>query len=171
MNKVIVFVFGPGCAGKSSALKGLAERNEGSYLISYDKLKWGVAGYHRDIHKELVRQLTFGLLEKACEQELLIWLDMFRLNEVEYGKLVELARKYDYRLLPVYMVASDDVLIERFRERVAQVEASGGHLSVGNESLFKELIHKDTFFPDDVLELDSGVLSEGEIVERIMEDL
>ena len=162
-KKFIISFVGVPCAGKSTAAKHLAEKLPDIYFVSYDKQKWLLSGFDRHKHYGLVKQITFGLFEMVCQSGTPIQLEYFRTEE-EYQKCVETANKYGYKLICVELTAPREVLLERFRERVADSKITGNQISITTEDLFIENIDAGYYCPPNTVSFDTSKTSDEEIV-------
>jgi adenylylsulfate kinase-like enzyme len=171
VEKTILYITGLSCAGKSTMLNKVAEEYSESYLVSYDKLKWHLSGYHRDKHKPLIKRLTFSLLEAVCAEGLFVLLDLYRPSKNEFDQLEEIARRHGYTLKTVFMTANEAILIERFRQRIKKIKAAGSRASVMDESLYRENLAKQYYLPPETIKIDTSKNSESETFQEIMQTL
>ena len=84
LKRFVIYPIATSCAGKSTLTKALSEKLPDIYTVSYDKLKWQLAGYHRDKHRSLIKEITFGLFEVICSKYIPILLDVSLQDEAEY---------------------------------------------------------------------------------------
>ncbi len=167
--KFVLQLSGPSCSGKSTIEAALGERLPGTYLVSYDKLKWQLFGYHRDTDRETIKDLLFGFYEVVCENGLNVFTDTYLRDEEEYLSYREIAEANGYAFVSVRITAPEDVLIERFRERVAKATAAGSKtISVTDEATYRKNLTMPAYAPPDARVFDTSVRSVDEIVEDIL---
>ncbi len=166
--KTIISFSGPSCSGKSTVEEELARRMRGAYTVSYDKLKWQVAGYDRDQDRELVKELLFGFFGVVCEKGLTIFLQTFMRSKEEFDAYASVAAANGYRIISVQFTAPEDVLIERFRERLARVKASNGRMAITNEELYRKNLAMERYVPEGTPLFDTSTRSAEEIADEIM---
>lgn len=165
--KFVLQLSGPSCSGKSTIEAALGERLPGTYLVSFDKLKWQLFGYHRDKDRETVKDLLFGFYEVVCENGLNIFTDTYLRDEEEYRRYREVAESNGYRFVSVRITAPEEVLIERFRERIAKAPPDA-KISVRDEATYRKNLTMPAYAPPDASVFDSSVLSVDEIVGEIL---
>ncbi|OGY63938.1 MAG: hypothetical protein A3I89_00570 [Candidatus Harrisonbacteria bacterium RIFCSPLOWO2_02_FULL_41_11] len=147
LKRFVIYPIATSCAGKSTLTKALSEKLPDIYTVSYDKLKWQLAGYHRDKHRSLIKEITFGLFEVICSKYIPILLDVSLQDEAEYFYCYKIAQKYGYKFIPIKLIAPTVILLQRFRERIADAKQKGTEISVTDESIFLENLFKKSFVP------------------------
>ena len=147
MRLYVLHLIGPTCSGKSTLYTVLADRLPDVYLLSYDRIKWQVAGYQRDTHRKLIKELAFGFFELVCQKHISVLLDMSLTDEAEYGRATEIAKRYGYSFISVEFTAPRDVLLDRFRSRVEDAKRMGTKISVTSEDIFLNELSKRPFVP------------------------
>jgi thymidylate kinase len=169
--KKIVFFTGASCTGKSTAIKRIQKAIPESYLVSYDKLKWLQANYHRDLHKAQMKRITFGMLEVASNESPLIILDLFRPSEKEFQQIEQIAQKTHRQLITFHFMASEETILERFKERIASAEKAGSKVSVKDPGVFKENLNKKHYLPKEHVTINSDELSIEEMTTEILKHI
>ena len=167
----IVHISGPGCSGKSSLAEAIGGLFQGTYYVAYDKLKWQLSGYNRDNDRPIIHAIQKRLLEITLQLELPVTTEMFLHDENEYNELQAMSARYGYRTLYVALTAPREVLLERFRARVASAKEKGTKISLTNENLFIENLSRKSFVPSNTPVLDTSVSDVRAIAEKIAEEL
>jgi len=167
MNKTIFAIFGPPCSGKSTLDLAIGKRFPGTYTVAYDKIKWRLSGYDRKMHRPLIESLLFGFFEVACKQGLPITLEAFMNDEAEYSRYEKVATDNGYRIVPIELQPPEDVLIARFRKRVADAKSVGKKISVTDENVYRESIGWRSFVPRGTPVFDTSKVTAEEIVDEI----
>lgn len=167
--KFVLQISGPSCSGKSTVEAALGERFPGTYLVSYDKLKWQLFGYHRDKDRETVKDLLFGFYEVVCARGLNVFTDTYLRDEAEYRRYRATAEAHGYRFVSVRLTAPEDVLLERFRERVAKATAAGSKtISVTDEATYRKNLSMPAYLPPDAMTFDTSAVPVETIAQRIL---
>jgi predicted kinase len=170
-KRFVIYVSAPSCAGKSTLTVALAKRLPDLYTVSYDKLKWQLSGYHRDRHAGLIKELTLGLLEVVCKTHIPVLLDLSLKDETEYLRCCKTAKKYGYGFVTIKLTAPENILIQRFRERVANAKRTGTRISVTDEKLFVKNLSTHSFAPADAPVFDTSITDADYIADRIIKEL
>jgi len=168
-KKIVINVSGKGCSGKSTLSKKLSERISGIYIVSYDKLKWQLGGYNRDLHRPIIKELTIGLFEVVCRQGIPIIIDGFSRTEELYKKYLQTMEENGYKFLPIKLEAPPEVLLDRFRERIASCESKGKKISIMDEDLFIKNNSIKYFDVPNATVFDTSVLSIDEIANKVLD--
>src|SRR3989338_4493954 len=96
MKKFALFIIGPPCSGKSTLCEAIGERYPGTYLVSFDKIKWQISWYTRVKDKEIIKQLTHGMYELVFTLGIPILYQPFFHDEEEYQSAYDFAVRHDY---------------------------------------------------------------------------
>lgn len=172
MKKYVIHFVGYSCTGKSALEKALKEKLPGWYVVSYDKLKWQLAGYDRTKDAKLIKEITKGLFEVICKLGNSILALAMISTEEEYVYYKQIATQYEYEFISIEVTAPKEVLLARFRERVKTAKLmKSTTLSVTDESVFLENISKPFFIPQNITSFDTSILKPEEIAEKIIEQL
>ncbi len=167
--KFVLQISGPSCSGKSTIEAALGERLPGTYLVSYDKLKWQLFGYHRDKDRETVKDLLVGFFEVVCKKGLNVFTDTYVRDEAEYLRYRGIAEANGYKFVSVRITAPEEVLIARFRERVERATAASSKtISVTDEATYRKNLAMPAYQPPDAPAFDTSVRSVDEIVGEIL---
>ncbi len=134
----LIYLNGNSCAGKSTTIVDIMKERE-IYHLSYDKLKWGFAGYTPDKHKALTEELLLAVAEKifALGYNVVCDAGLFRTLR---KRIIDLAKKAQYEVFEINLEADTQILETRFLERVASAQANKS-TTISNTSLerFREL--------------------------------
>lgn len=167
-QKIIISIIGPSCSGKTTLRKLLSEKIPSIYHVSYDRQKWMLSDYNREIHTGLIKEIVFGLYETVAKTGTSIQLEYFN-KEFEYEKVKEIANTYGYTLHCFELRAPQEVLLARFRTRVIKaIEMNSKTISVTNEDVFLKNLEKGYFVPPGTPTFDTTVLSPDQIAEKIV---
>src|SRR3989344_6358662 len=167
MKKFVLNIIGPGCSGKSTLSTTIGERYPGTYLISYDKLKWQLFGYNRVHDKEIMKQLAFGVYEVVCKLGIPIIYQPFFIDEADYECSRAMAVKFGYEVFTVAVTAPRDILLTRFRARVKSAQESRSKISVTDEEVFLENMAKPRFLPPETPVFDTSVMTAEQIADEV----
>src|SRR3989344_7775858 len=113
MQKFAIHIAGPSCSGKTTLSNALGEKFPGLYMLSFDKLKWQLAGYNRDQHSNLIKNIELGVFEVICKQAIPLTLNYFCQNTQEYATLQNIAGQNGYKFISVELTAPKEVLLAR----------------------------------------------------------
>jgi predicted kinase len=164
----LLIIVGNSCTGKSTLIKELQKTLLGSYHIGYDRVKWGLAWYHRDRDQETIDRILDWFLLAIMGNGISCISDRLIREESRYQRMVELAEKHGYRLIYIWLECPEDILLERFRERVIRAKADPNcKIIVTDESLFLENAQKPIYFPEDTLKYDTSVQTTEDIAKDI----
>ncbi|AHB42258.1 hypothetical protein RAAC3_TM7C00001G0401 [Candidatus Saccharibacteria bacterium RAAC3_TM7_1] len=167
--KVVINIFGPSTAGKSTVSELLQERIERLYTVDFDVIKRQLAGYYWKRDAEIARDLTYETLRSVSMTELpILALLPTPKDKTEYNRIVDIARQTKRKLLNIEITAPDEVLIQRYEERLKAIKASGSTWKFKTLDEFKEKLAQRYYIPTDVQTFDSSVSSPQGIVDRIM---
>jgi adenylate kinase family enzyme len=170
-QKIIISILGPSCSGKTTIRKQLSEKVPSIYHVAYDKQKWMLSNYDRDVHAGLIKEIVFGLFETVVKTGIPIQLEYFN-KESEYEKVKEVADTYGYALYCFELMAPQEVLLARFRARVIKAtEMKSKTISVTDEDIFLKNLAKGYFVPPGIPSFDTTMYSPEEICEQILKSI
>lgn len=84
-----------------------------------------------------------------------------------YERIASIAAGGDRQLINIEITAPEEVLIERYEERLRHVRESGSNWKFKTPEEFKANLQIGYYRPDDTHTFDSSVLSPDEIFEKI----
>jgi adenylate kinase family enzyme len=161
----IIYLYGPSCAGKSTIAREILKSEELSH-VHYDILKWEIPNYSRDnpAHRiQILKQMSSLIQENfAAGNSLLI--EGMGLELFEQVKKTYEARA---RVFSVKVIADQEILINRFRERLKRAESSGKKISNKSEKVFLELYEKYSREPELGITIDTSEISIPESIVRV----
>lgn len=171
MEKKIIYLFGRSCTGKSTISKKLKLKLPGIYDVSYDSMKWQLAGYNRDRDRELVKSIVRGLFEVTCSKNIPILFVSWFKDEKEFLEHKGIENKYGYKSVFVELTAPIEVLLGRFRERLNKAKKEGmSRISVTDEEIFLRNINsKKWFTPEITRHFDTSIMDSDMIVGEIVQ--
>ncbi len=170
MQKFILIIQGPLCAGKSTVVKSLLAEHENLFYASFDRIKWLISHYDAKKHNIIKANLAFALSKEALANNLSVI--------VECGKQLEwhgaddyrkLATENDAKFVHINIEAPLEVLQERFHERIEDNKVKKGKISVTNIEWMLERYNTYLHAKDETIPtFDSGKLSPEELYNEIM---
>ncbi len=168
MKKFVLHFIGHSCTGKSTIEKLLFEKLPGSYVVSYDNLKWKLSGYERGRDSSFVQKIARGFFKTVCETgtSVLLLIPISTLEDYYWYKKV--AEDNGYAFLSFELTAPKEILLERFRGRLASASLGEYKISIKNEETFIENLSKEFFVPPATPLFDTSILSSEEITNKIL---
>lgn len=136
----IIFLYGPSCSGKSKISEEIL-KNENFFHVHHDRIKWFISDYHRDnkIHRSLIAEIMMSLIKQSFDKGFSILIEGLSLDLFE-----EVNQKYkaQARVIPIYVIASKEVLEKRFLERVESAKNSNRKISNLSLDVFWQVYEK-----------------------------
>ena len=169
MKPFAIHLSGPAGSGKSYFSAALGKKFPGLYQIEFDKLKWQLAGYHRDSHSDLIKEIELGMFEVICKKKLPATVDYFCENESEYNACKKIADDNSYIFVPIQLTAPKEVLLERFRKRVERAKKTERRISFTDESLLHENFSRKSYIPKNTRIFDTANTPVSQIVDQVIE--
>ena len=83
----------------------------------------------------------------------------------------KIAVKAGYKFIPIFLTAPDDVLIDRFRKRVAYAAATGMKITVTDENIFKSWLKLDYYQSASSKAFDTSKMEMSEIRDQVLKML
>ncbi len=166
--KFLVNIFGPSNSGKSTLADELGNRHPGSYLISFDKLKWQLYGYQRGKDRDVIKQIFKGLFETVTKLGLSMLATPLLYSESELQEWNSIASSQGYHIINVCLTTPQDVLLERFRTRVKEAREAGRRLSLSDEKEFLDRMNNPYFYtPMNMPSFDTSTLTPIQIADEV----
>lgn len=165
--KIILFLTGPSCVGKSTIMEGLKKQIPNNYLVSYDKLKLQLTGYDREEHRYVMRRLTLKYLEAICEENFFIFVELWYLSEDDVLEIREIADRHNYKLVTAHITAPIDILMKRCRERIATAEKEGRKNSIMDENIYKKSYELKEYLPKSKMTIDTSISTPEEAIKLV----
>jgi len=165
MNKYIIVINGPICAGKTTVTKILMKKDN-IFHGSYDKIKWLISNYsaENELHRKIAKEITFNTVLEAIKLNFSIVVDG---GHIDYrDKYKKLAHKYKYKYLSINIEAPLEILQKRFLQRVISAKNNNGDIAVTtiedfnsryqwyiktNKDLKGETFNSDKLNPEDIV--------------------
>ena len=167
--KIIINIFGPSTAGKSTVTEMLQQRIERLYTVDFDVVKRQLAGYYWKRDSEVANRLTYDVLRSVSATELpVLALLPPAMNEAEYSRVVGVASQTGRQLINIEITAPKDVLMHRYRERMRTLRESGSTWKIKTLDEFEEKLKQLYYSPVNARTFDSSILSQQEITEEII---
>ncbi len=153
---LLIIVSGAPSSGKTSIGRKVAHElglpfvfKDGIKEMLFDTLGWS--------DKEWTEQLnlaTYAILFHFIEAQLQAGLSFVAESdfkpEEHTAKFKELKHKFGFKPVQVLCQASDEVLLERFKERAKSGERHPGHMDRANLKDFEKALKEDTYEPLDI---------------------
>lgn len=135
-----ISINGPSCSGKSTIIKEIMKVKDNLFRLSYDSLKWSFSRYSSKTHYNLVIDLILSTANFAFLKKYNIICDS-SLYKKDRNKLINLAKKYNYKIIKINFEADFSVLEKRFEERVVSALANpDSRISNTSKERFRELV-------------------------------
>lgn len=164
----VLHISGPTCAGKSTLVSRLAHEYTFSYVVSYDAVKKQFPHYDRNLHKDASNAITYALYEDICQQQIpQIFFEFWLKDAAAFTKAKQTALDNGYRFISMHLHAPKEILLQRFKERVADAQKAGVWLSLTDEDIFMRHISQDFFVSEESIQLDSSLLTIDQLVSKI----
>lgn len=168
---ITINISGKSNTGKSTLIEELSNRMAEVYIVSYDRVKRQLVGYHRDSHKELIKDITLDFFEVICKKNLPILISGFISTKEMYQTYVDIAEKYGYHFLSINLETPLELALERFRERIMEVKTKDIKISVMDEDLFLKNQLINYFIPSDAKIFDTSKMTANEIADQVMQQV
>lgn len=161
----LINLFGPSCGGKSTTGAVLQSHIHGLYAVDFDMVKKQLAGYYWKKDRVTAIKLTSGMLKVVVDLELPVLLFMPPPRSAEsYAEWLEPASSNGYQIINVEIKAPQDILIERYKARLADWSLKYAPKTVEE---YTETLQEDYYRPEDTVQFDSSLQSPEEIAAAI----
>jgi predicted kinase len=168
-QQILINIFGPSTAGKSTITELLQEHMERLYTVDFDVVKRQLAGYDWKHDSATATDITYDTLASAAKARLpILALLPPPTRQDAYDRIAVTAKEWHYRLLNIEITAPDEVLIERYQERLRNVEASGTKWKFKTIDEFKTKLKAGYYRPDNTTTFDSSTMSPDEIYSGLL---
>lgn len=165
--KVIINIFGPSTAGKSTIANELQEHIKRLYTVDFDVVKRQISGYHWQQDGPVATEITYDTLVSAANTELPVLALLPPPTKQAYDRISNIAKASKRNLINIEITAPDDVLIERYQERLRQVQESGSAWKFKTLDEFKEKLRVKYHRPEDTYTFNSATSSPDKILAQI----
>lgn len=166
-DKIIINIFGPSTAGKSTIAALLQVKFDRLYTVDFDVIKRQINNYHWQRDSKIATQITYDTLKSVSRTNLMMLTLLPPPTIEDHERLEAITRDYNYNLLDIEITAPKDVLIKRYQERLEQSALSGSNCKFKTLDEFKAKLEDGYYRPDDVITFDSSVQSPTEILSVI----
>lgn len=167
-TNIIINIFGPSSAGKSTIAELLQGHIERLYTVDFDVVKRQLAGYYWKRDRNVSEQITFDTLISATKAELPILALLPPPKQKEaYERIVAVAEESGYSLINVEITAPKEVLIERYQDRLQKIQESGTTWKFKTLDEFKANLDVVYYRPDNTITFDSSIKSPDNIFQDI----
>lgn len=168
-DKLLINIFGPSTAGKSTLADMMHDRIDRLYTVDYDIIKRQISHYRWQRDSQVGTELSYDTLAAVAKFGLSILLLMPPPKTSEdHARVVELADEHGYRLHNIEITAPREVLIERYQARLDMIRQSGSKAAFRTIDEFIAKLDIPYYRPDDAVSYDSSVMSPDEIFEQVM---
>ena len=145
------------------------KEKDGLFHLGYDSLKWSFSKYTKEKYYEDVQKVILAVAETIFKIGYDVLSDS-SLKKFSREKLIDLAKKYNYEVIEVNLVADYEILAKRFDERVARAKADPerkiSNLSKERHKEIVEMFHEEKN-PDAII-FRTDTQTEKEISENIL---
>jgi adenylate kinase family enzyme len=168
--KLIINLFGPSTAGKSTIAELLEKHIDQLYTVDFDVIKRQISGYHWKRDSGTARQITLDTLASVSKTDLTILalLPPPKFKEL-FDRTEDIAKASSYTLINIEITAPEEVLVRRYQDRLRQVEESGTKWKFKTLDEFKARLQEGYYRPDNTVTFDSSVMSPDLIFNKILE--
>jgi predicted kinase len=170
-NLFVLHLSGPPCSGKTTLENALAVKLPGAYTVSFDRMKWQLAGYDRTKDGPLVDELVMGLFAVVCEKRISVLLDFSFANEEEYLACRKVAEENGHSFASVELTAPVEVLLERFHRRIEHSKKTGAKVTITDDAEFLETISKKFYTPPGTPKFDTSTGLIEKIVSEVLKSI
>lgn len=166
-QRYLINLFGPSCGGKSTTGEMLQNQIHGLYSVDFDIIKKQLSGYYWKNDRVTAINLTIGTLKVATDLDLPVLLFMPPPRSKEsYEEWMTSATAKGYQIINVELRAPDNILIERYKARMADWNAKHTPKTVEE---YIETLSEEYYRPEDTALFDSSVQTTEQIVTAIRE--
>lgn len=168
--KVIINLFGPSTAGKSTIAELLHEHIDQLYTVDFDVVKRQISGYHWKRDSDVAQQITLDTLASVSKTDLTILALLPPPKSKEtYERTQDIAKGSSYTLINIEITAPDEVLVNRYQDRLRRVQESGTKWKFKTLDEFTAKLREGYYRPDNTVTFDSSVMSPDLIFSKIKE--
>lgn len=170
MDRFVLLVNGPICAGKSTLADLLLARHKNVFFISGDKIKWLISDYSFETHRGLVCELLLVLAKTMLQKGFSLLIDgNQQIYKGGWNDYAALANEHGVRFFEINLEAPIEVLETRFHARVADAATTPGRkISVKTvEAMMERYRVYQEFKKQDIPTFDTSTLGTEEIVAAV----
>lgn len=166
----VIYLFGPSAAGKSTTADILKSSINNLDVIDFDIIKRQIPHYDWEQHAYEGRTLTIDKLklDGMTEDKILLLMPSSK-NKDEYELIQSIAQAQNKRLINVRITAPNEILIERYKERLSHIDPSKKDWKFKTLDEFITKIQEPYFVPDNATTFDSSTTTAKDIARRIIE--
>ncbi|HEX4662014.1 MAG TPA: AAA family ATPase [Candidatus Saccharimonadales bacterium] len=165
---IIINLFGPSAAGKSTTAHLLQEKIDNLQIVDFDVIKRQIPGYDWQVHSQKGRDMTLEVLKSESQQRLPILLLMpSARNGEEYERIQSIADTNEYQLLNIEITAPEEILIQRYKDRMQNIDPSKKGWKFKTVDEFKAKLKEVYYKPNNTVTLDTSQLAPEEIADNI----
>lgn len=168
-EKTLINVFGKMCTGKTTLVEQLMTHYRGLYCVDFDVVKRQLSGYYWRDDRTFATNLTLETLNNVVTtlHPIITLLPPPSTKDI-YDTYIRTAQDKGYKIIDVLMTASKEVLTERYRRRLDVIAKNNSNTKVRTMEEFLEELDQDMYVSSDALIFDSGELSSGEILNKVV---
>ena len=115
----LIILNGSPCSGKSTIIKHIMQREEHLFYLSYDALKRSFSQYEFGKFHDDVYHVVLAVAEAVFKMKYDVVCDT-ALYKITKDKIIDLAKEHEYKIIEVNLETEWDVLVERYKMRVAK---------------------------------------------------
>lgn len=166
----IIYLFGPSAAGKSTTADILKNSINNLDVIDFDIIKRQIPHYDWERHAYEGQMMTLDKLklDVITEDKILLLMPSSK-NKDEYELIRSIAREQNRRLINIHITAPNEILIERYKERLLHIDPSKKDWKFKTLDEFITKIQEPYFVPDNAETFDSSTTTVEDIARRIIE--
>jgi len=168
-TKLMINIFGPSTAGKSTIAEMLQEHIERLYTVDFDAVKRQIAGYYWKRDRAVATEITHDTLASVANTELpILVLLPTRGDEQSYDRIASTASNHGRILLNIEITAPNEVLIERYKDRLRKIKESGTNWKFKTLDEFIDFIKTPYYRPEDTHSFNSATNTPDQILTQIL---
>ncbi|MDQ3075999.1 MAG: ATP-binding protein [bacterium] len=115
----LIILNGSPCSGKSTIIKHIMKKEEHLFYLSYDALKRSFSQYEFGKFHDDVYHVVLAVAEAVFKMKYDVICDT-ALYKITKDKIINLAKEHEYKVLEVNLETEWDVLLDRYKARVAK---------------------------------------------------
>jgi adenylate kinase family enzyme len=165
----IIYLFGPSASGKSTVTDILQQSIDNLEVIDFDTIKRQIPGYDWTLHAQAGRSMTLDKLKLAITEvgKILLLMPPPR-NLDEYELIHSIAKAQNYTLINVEITAPKEVLVQRYKDRLAHIESDKKEWKFKTLDEFIRKLDEPYYIPEDTNSFDSSTTNPDDTAAAIL---
>lgn len=168
-TKLIINIFGPSTAGKSTIAEMLQQHIKRLYTVDFDVIKRQIAGYYWKRDRAVANEITHDTFASVASTEMPILLLLPpREDEQSYDQIASVVNRNERLIINIEITAPDEVLIKRYEDRLLRIKESGTNWKFKTLDEFRRFIKTPYYRPNDTHSFDSSISTPDQILAQIL---